>query len=235
MAKGYRIVDLTHYLQPGMPMTRSLPRFGMWWHSHESWGDKVSLRAMLITEHTGTNVDAPRHIIPDGKTLDDLPLDKFMGPAIVLDLRHVEPMAAISAEDIRAAEAKSSTSIQPDDIVLLMTGFDDRGWEVKPNLYDQYLKKRPTLALEAAEYLVSKSIKALGSDTHGPDASAPTLPLHNYLLGKEVVLIEALSNLEAIQAERCLFIGLPLKIYQGTGSPVRAIAIVGDLTGLLQP
>jgi kynurenine formamidase len=233
MPQGYRIVDLTHCLEPGMPMTRSLPRFGLWWHSRHSWGDKVSLQAMLITEHTGTNVDAPRHVVPDGKTLDDLPLDAFMGPAVVLDLRHVAPMTAISAEDIQEAEAKCSRPIQRGEIVLLMTGFDDRGWETKPSLYDTYLKQRPTLSVEAAEYLIGKGIKALGSDTHGPDASAPTMPLHSLLLGEGVILIEALSNLTEIQAERCLFIGLPLKITGGTGSPVRAIAVTGDLTGLL--
>jgi len=233
MTEGYRITDLTHVLEPGMPMTRSLPRFALWWHSQHAWGDKVSLQAMLITEHTGTNVDAPRHALPEGKTLDDLPLDLFIGPAVILDLRHVEPMAAISAEDIRQAEAHCSERIGHGDIVLLMTGFDDKGWETVPSLYDTYLKKRPTISLEAAEYLVSKGIKALGSDTHGPDASGPTLPLHNYLLGKGIVLIEALSNLTEVGAERCLFIGLPLRIKGGTGSPVRAVAVTGDLSKLM--
>jgi arylformamidase len=232
MGDSFRIVDLSHWLEPGMPMTKSLPRFALWWHSEHSWGDKVSLQAMLITEHTGSNVDAPRHVHPDGETFDEIPLDKFIGSAVVLDLRDQEPSSAITVEDLKASEAKSTTEIRPGDIVLLMTGFDDRGWELNPNLYDTYLKKRPTLSMEAAEYLVSKSIKGLGSDTHGPDASGSQLPLHKYILGEGVLLFEALTNLTAIGVDRCLFLGFPLKIRAATGSPIRAIAMVGDLAGL---
>jgi kynurenine formamidase len=222
-----RIIDLSRTLQPGMPETSALPRFASWWYSLQEWGDAVNMQAMLITEHTGTNVDAPRHVIRGGATVDQLAIESFVGPAQVLDLRGLEPMTPIGPEHLQRAEARLPSPIQAGDIALLMTKYDEQHWRVVPSAYAE-LKRRPALTEAGADHLMLKGIKAVGIDTVSPDVSGTTLPVHRALLGKGVLIIEGLKDLDLIPPGRCLFLALPLKICGGTGSPVRAVAIVGD-------
>lgn len=228
-----QIIDLSRTLQPGMPETPALPRFSAWWYLQQSLGDAVDLQAMFITEHTGTNVDAPRHVIPEGETIDNLPLDAFIGPALVLDLRYLEPLSEITVEILQAAEAEAERTIEAGDIVLLMTGHDDRHWSLTPTVYRD-MKKRPALTVGAADYLVEREIKALGVDTTSPDISGTPLPVHHRLLGNGVRIIEGLTRLDRIPPGKFFFMALPLKIHGGTGSPVRAIAVTGPLEALME-
>jgi len=224
-----KIIDLSRALKPGGPETTALPRFASWWYARCEWGDAVNFQAMLISEHTGTNVDAPKHVLDEGETIDQLPIDAFLGPSVVLDLRHLESLDDITPQIIQEAEAKLTSEIQPGDIVLLMTKYDELHWEPYPKGYAK-LRNRPALTPDAADYLVQKRIKAIGVDTVSPDVSGSPLPVHQILLSHGVLIIEALSNLDQIPEGRCLFVALPLKIHGGSGSPVRAVAIVGDLS-----
>lgn len=232
MTRPVRVIDLSRTLRQGEPETSALPRFAAWWYARQDWGDAVNFQAMLVSEHTGTNVDAPRHILAEGETVDQLPVDAFFGPAVVLDLRHLEPLAEITPQVLGAVEAAASVEIRSGDIVLLMTKHDERHWEHRPKGYAK-LKDRPALTVEAAEYLAAKGVKAIGVDTVSPDVSGSPLPVHRHLLGQGVLIIEALSDLDQIPAGRFLFVALPLKIQGGSGSPVRAVAVVGDLSNLI--
>jgi len=230
--KKYNVVDLSRTLEIGMPQPMSLPRLGMWLCLRQDWGDQVNCQALLLAEHVGTNCDAPFHVLQDGATIDSLPADAFMGPAVLVDLRHVAPLSIIDRPEIQAWEAGSGVAIREADIVVLMTGFDDKHWRLSPNAAKE-LKRRPSLGMDAAEYLAGKGIAAIGMDTGSPDVSGTDLPVHRYLLGRGVLIIESLTNLDQIPGPRFLFIALPLKIRGGSGSPVRAIAVTGDLSGFL--
>jgi len=223
--QNYSFIDLSQTLSMNMPQTSALPRLGMWWCSRHEWDDPINCQQLIISEHHGTNVDAPKHAVLEGLTIDELPVDAFSGPACVLDFSSKAHDSEITSDDIREAEAALPESIEAGDIVLLRTGFDERNMGRTPRQYSQ-LRGRPTLSLEAARYLASKKVKAVGVDTVSPDVSGSDLPIHRFLLGEGILIIECLTHLDELPVEKCLFIALPLKIEGGSGSPVRAIALV---------
>jgi kynurenine formamidase len=163
-----------------------------------------------------------------------LPLDAFFGPAVILDITHLEPLAEITPQVFEAAQAASPSQVREGDILLLMTKYDERHWEERPKGYAK-LKNRPALTLEVAEHIAARGVKAVGVDTVSPDVSGSPLPVHHYLLERGILIIEALSNLDKVPPGRFLFVALPLKIHGGSGSPVRAVAITGDLSSLIEP
>jgi len=111
------------------------------------------------------------------------------------------------------------------DIVLF--NFDwSAHWGLRPN-GAQYLRDWPGVAMDAAEYLIEKSVAAIGVDTISPDTheAMRTNPIHPLVLEKQVLIIENLTNLDQLP-DFFLFVALPLKIKGGSGSPVRAVAFV---------
>ena len=225
--KTFKVIDLSRSLESGMPQSLSLPRFGIWQCLLKDWGDQVNCNALMIAEHIGTNCDAPYHALKKGKKIDDLAIDAFIGPGIVIDLTYKDPKSVISKVEIQEKEKEQGVCISENDIVLLRTDFDDTYWGNSPTIAKK-LMERPTIGTDAAEYLISRRIKAVGMDTGSPDISGTDLPVHRLLLSNSVLIIETLTNLSKLPKDNFLFIALPLKIKGGSGSPVRAAAIVFD-------
>ncbi|WP_297515805.1 cyclase family protein [Thermococcus sp.] len=158
--------------------------------------DGYYMNALKLGEHSGTHVDAPAHFIPGGKTIDEMPLEKFIGEAFVVDVRNGE--GTVKLDEIPDSGYHGR-------IVLFLTG----GRELSP---------------EVALFLVAEGVKAVGTDA----MSIGDETVHTILLSEEVPVFENLSNLEVLLGKTFTFIGLPLRIEGGSGSPVRAIAIVED-------
>ncbi|NJF24905.1 cyclase family protein [Thermococcus sp. Bubb.Bath] len=158
--------------------------------------DGYYMNVLKMGEHTGTHVDAPAHFIPGGKTIDEMPLESFIGEGIVLDLRGGEGLISLG-------ELPEGGFMHR--IVLLLT----EGRELSP---------------EAALFLVAEGAKAVGTDgmSIGDDA------VHRILLSEEIPIFENLANLEELLGREFTFIAFPLKIEGGSGSPVRAVAIVKE-------
>jgi len=190
-----------------------------------------------LTTHTGTHVDAPMHIYEDGKPLSDYPLERFYGEAVVLDIPKGE-LEEITAADLE----KAKPEVQPDDIVLIHTGWG-RFYEGEGRKHELYLAKRqPGLVADAAQWLVDKKVKAVGIDTfalRNPKLSPvlseeeilagkprPKEPVHDILLGNDVLIVEQLTNLHLIAGRRVMVCFLPLPFVGLDGSPVRAMAWV---------
>jgi len=231
--KTYAVTDLSHPIEVGMPTPGALPRTGIWDCCLLEWGDQVNCQAILISEHSGTNCDAPYHVLADGKTLDQMPVDSFMGPAILVDMRHKEENSVITKQDLEEWESRSGISIRQGDIVVFWTGFEKKYWKAVPTVA-KILKRRPSLGLDAAQYLVDKKVAAIGMDTGSPDLTGTNLPVHHLLLGSGVLIIESLANLDQIPDVKFTFIALPLNIKKGSGCPARAVAVTGDVTGLMR-
>ena len=158
--------------------------------------DGYYMNTLFVGEHTGTHVDAPAHFIEGGKTIDEMPLDKFIGEGAVIDVSKLD--RDILPEDIT----------ENAEILLLYTN----GAEV-------YLSE------ESAKHLVNLGVKALGIDKPSIDRD---FRAHRVLLANEVVIFENLVNLEKLIGKEFTFIGVPLKIKNGSGSPVRAFAIIKE-------
>lgn len=175
--------------------------------------DGYNLSQVIISSHVGTHIDAPRHFLQDGISLDEIPLDRLIGPAQLLDFSHKKEKETIERVELEAHDAK----IREDDIVLLQTDWYKR-FPSHAYGYDN-----PNVSTQAVEYLVEKGIKMLGVE-------APTLNwndnpnAHRLLLGAGILLVEGLAFLDKLGNGPFTFYCLPVKIRGIDGFPVRAFA-----------
>jgi kynurenine formamidase len=179
-----------------------------------------------MSEHTGTHMDAPLHFISEGPAhygTDEIPLDRLAGRAATIEATDLGVGDLLTVEHVEAWEEEHA-SIEAGDKVLIRYGWDRR-WKTGPE-GRRFLEDWPGLSGEVAEYLVGKDVSLVGCDTLAIDATASeSNPAHYALLGNEVYIVENLKNLDRLPPF-CLFIALPLKIRGGSGSPVRAVALV---------
>lgn len=185
----------------------------------------------LIT-HAGTHVDAPWHYFPTcggerARTIDELPLEWFVGPGVRVDLRHLEPGARVLPEDL--------PEVRAGEIVLLWTGADE-AWGT-----DGYMHAGCGLSAEATEHLIDRGVKVIGTDAWGldrpllaqraayeADGDASRLwEAHRVGIRREYCQIEKLHNLGALPGERGFTVScLPVKITGASAGWCRAVAIV---------
>ena len=224
-----RVIDLSQTLEEHMPNfpTHSKffhPLWGSYWH-----GDRALTYQLLMNEHNGTHVDAPAHFVTDArpeahKTIEQIEPGRLVGRGARLDCREFKEGDDVSAAFIKEWESKHGT-IEAGDIVLFNFGWSQY-WGLRPNNH-RYLDDWPGISMEAAEYLISKPVAAIGVDSLSPDPprALTTNPIHRPVLEKQVLIIENLTRLDELP-DFFLFLALPLKIRQGSGSPIRALAMV---------
>lgn len=157
--------------------------------------------------HTGSHVDAPYHVLQNGKTIEQISLDEFMGKCIVIDFTKIKN--SITKNHLK------NMKIQKNDIVLLKT---KNKAEKIFNANFVYLDK------SGAEFLAAKKIKAVGIDALGIERNQPNHETHKILAKNNIPIFEGL-DLSKVKKGRYFFHGLPLKIRRGDGSPVRAILV----------
>jgi kynurenine formamidase len=171
----------------------------------------------MFEEHTSTHVDAPFHIDPKGQSIDKIALSKFIGRGIVLDFAVRPPMFLIEEGDIRVALEKEALGELSGTIVLFRTGYTKKfgtaSW-----------LENPTLGESGCRLLLKLGVKGVGFDAASPDREP--YPAHKILLPAGVALFENLANLEKIKGRAFTFIGVPIRLVGGTGSPTRAIALI---------
>ena len=213
------IIDLTHtispetYVYPGTPApafspTRTITR------------DNARETLLQVGSHTGTHMDAPRHIIPDGFGLDKLPVSQFCGRAAVIDVSHFAPGATITADFLREQNGYLRTA----DYALFYTGWEKK-WDTPAFLEEPF----PVLDAESAHYLVSCGLKGIGTDAISIDSlSSKEFPAHHVILGGGLVIVENLCLKKVVGRKDIMFFALPLKFENADGAPVRAIAEFRD-------
>ncbi len=194
-------------------------------HTHETHGR--SNTEMHASIHTGTHCDPPYHFVPGGKTIDQMPLERFMGPAVKIDLRRkVKPRTGITIEDLRTSPGFREQDLKG-RIVVFHTGWNRKMFG-DPNYYFD----NPFITTELARWLVSKRIKALALDSpqdqvQGKGEPHPgDFPVHRTFLGKGIPFIEHLANLHKVRQRTFTLIAFPIKIEGGDGAPCRAVAMV---------
>lgn len=228
------LIDLTRPLAhraPSLPNHPPITVTPFWTHADQRFAEGVAstMATMFLTlgDHSGTHVDAPAHFnsAPDAATIDEVPLDRFFTEALCLDLSGKPLRSDITAEDLAAAERETGSEIRPGDTVLIYTGFERHLPEGQG-----YLTEFPGLVKEAAEWLGRKGIVSFGVE-----ALSPGRPYRNNFLVHQVCRdmgfthMEGLTNLDRlVGVGRFRFIGFPLRIRGGTGSPIRAVAWLDD-------
>lgn len=211
-------VDLTHALE------NEIPCFHANWHVPfiikqlgriEEVGRET--RHISMGTHTGTHMDAPRHFIPNGKTIESIPLSTLCGKVSIIDFSFLEENSAVTIDLLNKIEVTER--------MLFYFGWS-KYWKDTAKFYKAY----PYFTEEAVNYLIEKNIKLIGMDTPSPDDSRVKLLsekdslIHKLFLKNEVVLVEYLNNLDiALGHNDWNIIALPLKIKEGDGCPSRII------------
>lgn len=231
LARDFEVVDLTRSIFEGMPQWYGHQRtFITTNQTHEQfekmWKSKCGFEAhnLLISEHCGTHTDAVFEYDPNGPHLDESPLALYYGPAICLDVSAgiASSTDKLGRAALEKALADSGLEIRRGDTVLLHFGYGDRVW---PEL--AYADENPGLSTEAAEWLAEQGVVNIGVDHMSIDSSTDA-DSEGHMVCKKygIVNTESLTNLDMVVDKRFLFFGLPLNIRAGTGSPIRAIAIL---------
>jgi kynurenine formamidase len=190
-----------------------------------------------LAEHGGTHLDAPVHFSKGSWSVDEIPLERSIGEAVVVDVSagaKDNPDYQISVQDIEGWEAEHGT-IPDDAIVLFRTGYgkfwpnrvtymgtDERGPEAVAKLHF------PGIDPELSRWLVkNRKIKAVGLDTPSLDYGQSTkFESHQILFAENILGFENIANLEKLPATGAWVIGLPMKIKGGSGGPLRIVAMV---------
>lgn len=178
----------------------------------------VNKEIVEISTHTGTHCDAPYHFFDGGETIDRIPLDTYVGPATILDLRGKKPGSAIERADVE----RFAERISAGDIVLLNTG-----WGHKRGNTKEFLTEYVYLGGEAAQYLVDRGIKGVGIDAvslGGYNDPAKAAPSHRAILGNGKFIVEELYFPDDVMDERQrLFVAAPVKLQGAGGAWTRAM------------
>ncbi|WP_207956879.1 cyclase family protein [Rubrobacter tropicus] len=224
--EGHEWIDLSHTLEEGIPAWPTHTRFGRTLYESQELGDVATHHGLTISEHTGTHMDAPLHFIPQGRAhygTDEIPLERLAGRAATIEATGFGAGDLLGVDHVEAWEREHGT-IERGDRVLIRYGWDERWATGREGR--RFLEDWPGLSGEAAEYLVGKGVALVGCDTMAVDAAgSPENLAHHALLGNEVYVVENLKNLVRLPPF-AFFMAFPLKIKDGSGSPVRAVALV---------
>lgn len=220
-----RLIDLTAPVRPHWRWTAHVERvrdFGP--------GQPFRISELHSNVHAFTHVDAPLHVVASGASIDQLPIERLAGPAALVDVSHVGPGGAISAEDLE----KGGSHVCVGDIVLIRNC-----WDLKRTFDSrEYWTQACHISEGAAHWLLDRSPSAVGFDfpqdralnttgTHEDLVGGISLEgftTHRLLLSRGILNIEYLVNLHRIARQRFYVFALPLLIEGAEGSPARVVA-----------
>jgi kynurenine formamidase len=219
-----RLIDLSHPLEPATPLWPGNPptEFSILATipaergptDRGIGGEAVMCNhsAFLTCNHTGTHMDAPAHFYNGVRTIEQVPLEQFIGAAALVDVRKVGPRGEITPTDF----AKCEAAIKATRKVIFWTGWSSRWGQ------DGYFDDYPVLSEATGSWLVERGVHLVGMDTPSPDCDPHTV--HYILLGANMVIVENLRGLEQIGRDVFELIVVPLPLKGLEASPVRAIA-----------
>lgn len=239
-----RIVDLTHTLDPDFPVIILPPEFGQCARfrmeevsAYDQRGPAWKWHNLTLSEHTGTHFDAPSHWISGrdvpNNSVDEIATNMFVGPVCVIDCS----VGAAANDDFELTpdviqDWEANYGEIPSDAWVLMR----TDWSKKSG--SEYLNMRedgahsPGPTPEGIRFLIDqRNIRGFGTETVGTDAGqgshyAPPYPAHFYLHGAGKYGLQCLANLDQLPATGAILMAAPLKIKNGTGSPLRVLAMV---------
>jgi arylformamidase len=226
-----KVIDLSHTIHdeiqiyPGDPAP-SIKR-GL---IHEK--DYCHVDVLTLGSHTGTHIDAPFHFLKKGKKIDEFPVQRFFGDGVLIDVSAKPDRDLIEPADVEPYEME----IADGDFVIFKTGRDK--YFGTPKYYFH-----PYLSPEGARLLLKMGVSLVGIDAMNidptyygiadsdlsardlPDEEDYGYPVHDILLGNDILIVENLCNLDKIKQVKGVYSFLPLKLKDSDGSPIRAVFI----------
>jgi kynurenine formamidase len=220
------VIDLTQPLDettPLWPGSQPFAAVGPDGYDADGFWD----RQLSMPEHAGTHIDAPRHCVPGGAAVVDIPAEQLVRPAVRIDARAQcdgDPAWLLSAAGVEAWEAEHGR-IPAATAVLLCTGWDRM--RADPAVYLGDPPHFPGFGPDAARLLVERGAAALGIDTLGVDAGAATdFPVHHIAMPAGLWHIEGLVGLDAVPDTGATIVVGALKLPDASGAPARVLALV---------
>lgn len=220
-----RIVDLTQVIEPTTADAER--KFVV--HIHDALeevpgtirpeGEWYVMSDVELMDHVGTHIEAPLHCLKDGMDLSQIPLEKLIGDAVILDLRDAYSDSGVTPEQVKKA-VDDAGGIKKNDIVLCMMGETDY------------------FSTEAIRWLVDAGMKLMGVDSAGveiPHSVSHANENHLALFRADIPLIERLANLDRLSKSRVKVYALPIPVSGLDAFPLRVIAIEENPTGSTDP
>ena len=192
--------------------------------------DYCHVDILTLGSHTGTHIDAPYHFLKDGQRIDEIPVQRFIGNGILIDVSGKSERELIDSTDLKSF----ASEIKKADFVILNTGWDQYFGTPKYFLH-------PYLSADGAMLLIEMGVSLVGIDAPNvdptyhaskdsdpavkdlPDEESYGYPVHDLLLSNNVLIVENLCNLDKIKAVKGIYSFLPLKLKDSDGSPIRAV------------
>ncbi len=227
--------DISIPLTPSTPAWPGDPRFRVTPIRGIDRGDGYTLSELRLGTHTGTHIDAPRHVFEEGAPVHRTPLEVLCGPARVLDLRGWErvdgPVLRAVWPTVRQVGRPPGLEEEYGALRVLLKTDGSARWLSDPaaggERAETFLTEGfPGLTEDAAEFLVGQGVRLVGIDGPSIDAPGPGLPAHRRLLGAGVVVVECL-DLSPVEAGPWFLCCLPLAVFGLDGAPARAILARG--------
>lgn len=210
-----KIIDLTMTISNemvGMEITQAKTVAADGWNAS----------TLTLYSHSGTHMDAPWHFEVNKQTIDELPVSRLVSTAWVVHVPRVQTQELLAVSHLGAV----AENFKPGDSILLHTG-----WSAKVGS-DAYRNSLPRISVELAKWFGTKKVNILGVE---PPSVADVNDLeevteiHRILMENDVIILEGLTNLDAITQPKVQLIALPLKVKKGDGAPARVIVIEGEL------
>ncbi len=212
------MIDLTQVIYDGMPKIPVLPDVHVQRCLSLEKGHPLNVTEISLPCHAGTHVDAPVHIYGNGKSIEEIPLEDFVGPGAVI------PVKKRGGEEVTARDLENSgVPVSRGDILMLFTGWDEKFESPDYNIH-------PYLSIDAAEWIVGKGVKLFGIDCITVDLPTPMrqkgfeFPVHRILLGNGVLIAENVANLGEVAGKKIRILALPLKVKESDAAHARIVA-----------
>lgn len=218
-----KIIDLTQNIEEGMQT------YWGYWHPTVEISilgrhgiENRQTQKVSFGTHTGTHIDAPKHFIKEGNTVDLIPLNKLTGKAILLDFTELEDLHEISVVEME----NKLNGRSPKRIVLRFDWY-------RMLMTTEYYTQHPFISQECAQWLVDKGCILIALDSPNPDCPNNNKecdldsPVHKILLKADVVIVEGLINTHELTQSFKLYVA-PLKITDGDGAPSRCFAEIDE-------
>jgi arylformamidase len=227
---GLKPYDISTVFETNMPGFFNHPTLGIVPDARTYEQHGHYMQTLVMCEHNGSHTDSFKHIHSHMASMEEIPVDFFIGPYKKYDFTQHDPQRStnVTLEQLKEVEARDGIKPEPGDIVLLQFGWDKHYKPESNDVEDRMTYSfGPGITEEAIKYLASTGIQAVGADVVSADTCYPGMPGHlEHFLPKGILIMESFVNMAAAPATG-LFVGLPWKIKGGSGSPMSPI-LFGD-------
>ncbi len=228
---SFSLLDLSHPVEPGMPVWPGDPETVIERHSDPD-RDGFALNRLVLGEHTGTHLGAPRHMVSTASDVASIPIDRLLRRVYCIDQSRQceqDPDHLVTADDIQSWE-RERVRMATGSIVVIRTGWSER-WPDAERYFgfdDHGALHFPGISPEAVRFLLEdRRVVAVGIDTAGIDGGqSTTLDSNRLLAAAGCYHLENLTRLDRLPATGAMLFVSPLAIRGGSGSPCRVLAVL---------